>query len=77
MRVYDKILIEGEKVLMRWKEYFEDILLSGKTTSMNRNTYYTAEPKDISPTLEDVSYVIMSLKNHTLQACLLYTSRCV
>ena len=58
-----KILIEDEKVLMRWKECFEDIL-SDSTTGMNRNTYYTGEPEDILPTLEDVSYVMKSLKRH-------------
>ena len=41
------------------KEYFEDIL-SGNTMGMSRNTYYKAEPEDIPPILEEVSYIIKS-----------------
>ena len=47
---------ENDKIL-------ED-MLSGNTAFMNRNTYYMAEPKDISPNLEEVSYVIKNLKHH-------------
>ena len=39
-------------------------MLSGNTAGMNRNTYYMEEPKAISPTLEEVSYVIRNLKYH-------------
>ena len=44
-------------------EYFED-MLSGNTVGMNRNTYYMAEPEDIRPSFEEVTYVIKTLKNY-------------
>ena len=58
--------MEDIKVLMRWKEYFEDTL-SGNTTGVNRNTYYMEEPEDIPSTLEEVSYIIKPLKITKLQ----------
>lgn len=50
-------------VLKRRKEYFENILSCDKMV-MNTNTYYTAEPENIPPTLEEVSCVINSFKNY-------------
>lgn len=53
---YAHLKIKDKKVLMRCKEYFENVL-SGDVTAMNRNIHYMAEPKDIPP---EVSYASAS-----------------
>ena len=57
------MLVEDKKLLMRWKKYVENFL-SDNTTGIDRSTCYTAEPEDIRLTLEEVPYMIKSLKNH-------------
>ena len=58
-----EVLTENGKVMERWREYFNDIF-TRNAEQIEPIIYYTVEPEIKEPTYEEVTYVIMCLKNH-------------